>query len=69
MNGGGIASFFQNLATFLLGPFGKSAIIMAVAMSFLGSAFHVVPRSWGWISLIFGALAFSAAYFVNTFIV
>lgn len=65
---GGLASFVQALATFITGPFGISTIIVAVAATFLAAAVHMCPMNWGWRSLICGAMAFSAAWAVNTFI-
>lgn len=61
-----LITFVQNLATLIAGPFGISAIIVAVAGTFIAAAIHMVPVSWGWRTLACGGCAFSAAWAVNT---
>ena len=59
----GLLTLVQAIATFIVGPFGISVITVAVAGSFLAAAMHFMPFRQAIHSLVYGAMAFSAAYF------
>lgn len=61
----GLQSLVQALAQFLVGPFGISVITIAVAGSFLAAALHFCSHRTAFLSIVYGAMAFSAAYFVT----
>lgn len=61
----GLLTLVQAIATFIVGPFGISVITVAVAGSFLAAAMHFMPFHRAIHSLVYGAMAFSAAYFVT----
>ena len=61
----GLLALVQAISTFLIGPFGIAVITIAVAGSFLAAAMHFMPFSRAIHSLVYGAMAFSAAYFVT----
>lgn len=62
-----LLTFIQNLATFIVGPFGIGAITVAIAGTFIAAAIHMIPVSWGWRCLACGGCAFSSAWAVQTF--
>ena len=61
----GLLTLVQALATFITGPFGISVITLAVAGSFLAAALHFFRWSQAIMSLVYGAMAFSAAWAVT----
>ena len=65
MNGMSLQTVFQNLATFITGPFGIAFIIVCVAATFLLSAAHVMAPRSGWVSFMCGIGAYTAGWLVN----
>ncbi len=61
----GLLTLVTAISTFLIGPFGIAVITLAVAGSFLAAALHFMPFRQAIHSLVYGAMAFSAAYFVT----
>lgn len=55
-------------AQFIVGPFGIAFIILCVVGAFLAAAAGATRPSAGFAALFFGALAFTGAFFVNTFL-
>jgi hypothetical protein len=52
----------------ITGPFGVSAIILAIAGTFIAAALHFLPGRAGFVSMGCGAVAFAAAWLVNTYL-
>lgn len=61
-----LLTFIQNVATFIVGPFGIGAITVAVAGTAIAAAIHMCPASWIWRTIGCGGLAFSAGWVVST---
>ncbi len=61
----GLLTLVTALATFIVGPFGIAVITIGVACSFLFAALHFCSHRTAFLSLGYGAAAFSAAYFVT----
>lgn len=63
-----LITIVQNLATLITGPFGVSAIILAIAGTFIAAALHFVPGRAGFVSFACGAMAYTAAWIVHTYL-
>lgn len=63
-----LITFFQGLATLIAGPLGIAAITVAVAGCAIAAAFHMMRWSHVFEAIAAGAVAFSAAWIVNTYI-
>lgn len=61
----GLQTLVTALATWISGPFGAAVITIAVMGTALAAALHFVQPRTVFMSLVFGAIAFSAAYFVT----
>lgn len=61
----GLLTLVQTLATFIVGPFGVSTIIVACAASFLCAACHLLTWHRALQSLIYGGLAYSTGWMVT----
>lgn len=66
--GASLISVVSNLAQMITGPFGVSAIILAIAGTFIAAALHFLPGRAGFVSMGCGAVAFAAAWLVNTYL-
>lgn len=58
----GLLALVQALSTFIIGPFGIAVIVTSVAASFLAAAAHLLNWHRAMQSVIYGALAYSAAW-------
>lgn len=65
---GGLAQFAQTLATFIVGPFGVSMITLAIGGVALLCALHAMRWSHLWETVFAGAILFSSAWVVTTFL-
>lgn len=63
-----LITFFQNLAALLVGPMGISAITVAIAGCAIAAAFHIMRWSHVFEAIAAGAVAFSAAWIVTTYL-
>lgn len=61
-------NFLTQLATFVMGPWGISLIVIGVVGSFLGASAHMLPPRSGFVSAGCGAMAFVGAYVIRTFL-
>lgn len=66
--GGGLLAFAQNMAQFIVGPFGVSIITLAIAGTAMAAAVHAMRWGHVFTTIGCGACAFSAAWIVNTFL-
>lgn len=64
-----LIAFFQGLAALLTSTLGIAAITVAIAGCAIGAAFHMMRWSHVFEAIAAGAVAFSAAWIVNTFLV
>ena len=64
-----LLTFFQGLATLITGALGISAITVAIAACAIAAAFHMMRWSHVFEAIGAGAVAFSAAWIVNTYLV
>lgn len=69
--GGGtsLITIAQNIATMITGPFGVSAIIIAVSGTALAAAMHFLPGRHIFTAIGCGAVAFTAAWLVNSYLI
>jgi type IV secretory pathway VirB2 component (pilin) len=63
-----LLTFAQNLAQFITGPFGVSLITLAIAGTAMAAAVHAMRWSHVFTVVFMGAIAFSAAWIVQTFL-
>jgi type IV secretory pathway VirB2 component (pilin) len=63
-----LLTFAQNLAQFITGPFGISLITLAIAGTAMAAAVHAMRWSHVFTVVFMGAIAFSAAWIVQTFL-
>lgn len=64
-----LIAFFQGIAALLVGPLGIAAITVAIAGCAIAAAFHIMRWSHVFEAIAAGAVAFSAAWVVNTYLV
>ena len=64
-----LITFFQGLATLLTSTLGIAAITTAIAGCAIAAAFHIMRWSHVFEAIAAGAVAFSAAWIVNTYLV
>lgn len=63
-----LITFFQNIAALLTSTLGIAAITTAIAGCAIGAAFHLLRWSHVFEAIAAGAVAFSAAWVVNTYL-
>lgn len=68
-SGTSLITIAQNIATMITGPFGISAIIIAVAGTALAAAMHFLPGRHIFTAIGCGAVAFTSAWLVNTYLI
>ena len=64
-----LITFFQNIAQLLTSTLGIAAITVAIAGCAIAAAFHIMRWSHVFEAIAAGAVAFSAAWIVNTYLV
>lgn len=68
MGGGSLVGIVQNLAQFIVGPFGVSVITLAIAGSAIAASLHAMRWGHVFTAMAMGAVVFSAGWIVNTFL-
>lgn len=63
-----LITFFQNIATLLTTTLGIAAITCAIAGCAIAAAFHIMRWSHVFEAMAAGGVAFSAAWFVKTYL-
>lgn len=63
-----LITFAQNLAMFIVGPFGISMITLAIGALALAAALAAMSWRHVFSSVFGGAILFSSAWIVNTFL-
>lgn len=65
---GGLLGFIQTVAQFVIGPFGISAITLAIGIQALRWAYDAVRFSEVGKAVVAGAILFSASWIVSTWL-
>lgn len=61
-------NFAAQAASFIMGSWGISVMVLAVVGSFIGAAAHLLPPRSGFVSTGCSVMAFVGAYAIRTFI-
>jgi type IV secretory pathway VirB2 component (pilin) len=63
-----LLTFAQNVAQFIVGPFGISMITFCIAACALAAAMHAMRWSNVFTAVFMGAILFSSSWIVTTFL-